>query len=423
MLRAHGQLNQPRSARPHIMCTAYILLWFPVPTETFIFREVVNLRRMGLPVRVFTIYGRRRRNLSAEMRAASTDVERLGWRSLSSAVGAIWYWWRRKPDVVKELFSAIRVLKWQHLEKSAESILALLASFELARRFEAQNIQHIHAPWASGCATAAWAAAKLTGRPFSFTARAWDIYPPDELIDQKIRDAVLVRTETEANRRHLAAFADGKPEKFHVTYNGLPLRADRNATVAMQPPYQLLAIGRFVRKKGFDQLLYAAKLLADAGVDFRLTIAGDGMLRWPLKWLASYLDIADRVHFPGFTPHDAVADLFVASDIFIMPCVIAPSGDRDGLPTVILEALAYCLPVVTTPVSGIPELIEDGVTGLLVRERDPPAIAAAIRRLIADRDAALSLGGRGRMRVSQQFDPERNHRIVLELYHQIVQPK
>ena len=104
-----------------------------------------------------------------------------------------------------------------------------------------------------------------------------------------------------------------------------------------------------------------------------------------------------------------------------MPCVIAPSGDRDGLPTVILEALSYGVPVVTTAVSGIPELIEDGVTGLLVPERDPVAIAMAVRRLIADRDAALAMSQRGRARVGQQFDPERNHRAVLELYRQIAQ--
>lgn len=404
------------------MRTAYILLWFPEPTETFIFREVANLKRFGLPLRTFTLYGPRTDHLSAEMRAAAAEVERLGCRSLPKLAGAVGYWWRRKPGVVRELFRSIRSLRWREVEKSAENLWALLASFELARRFEAQGIEHIHAPWASGCATAAWAAARLTGRPFTFTARAWDIYPPDGLIGVKIRDAALVRTETAANVRHLSAFAGGELDKFRVTYNGAPLRAERDAAVAMQPPYRLLAVGRFVRKKGFDQLLHAARLLADAGVDFRLTIAGDGLLRWSLKRLARRLKIAERVSFPGFVPHDAVAELFAASDVFIMPCVVAPSSDRDGLPTVILEALLHRLPVVTTAVSGIPELIEDGVTGLLVGERDPAAIAAAVKRLVADRPAALAMAERGRARVHQQFDPERNHRGVLELYRQFVRP-
>jgi glycosyltransferase involved in cell wall biosynthesis len=401
------------------MRTAYILLWFPAPTETFIFREVVNLKRMGLPLRVFTLYGEHKGSLSAEMRALAPEVERLGWRALPRMLGAVAYWRRRKPDVARDIFRSLGKLQWRHLEKSGENVWALLAGFELARRFESEGIEHIHAPWASGCATAAWAASRLTGRPFSFTARAWDIYPPDGLIREKIRDAVLVRTETAANVRHLSAFADGNLDKFHVTYNGVPLQTCEEAAVAMRPPYHLLAAGRFVRKKGFDQLIRAARILADAGVDFRLTLAGDGLLRWPLKWLVSRLRLKRQVRFPGFVPHDEIATLFAASDIFVMPCVVAPSSDRDGLPTVILEALMHRVPVVTTAVSGIPELIEDGDTGLLVPEKDPAAIAGAVQRLIADRDEAVALAERGRARVRQQFDPARNHRRIFKLYHGI----
>ena len=404
------------------MRTAYILTWFPAPTETFIFREVVNLKRMGLPVHVFTLYGEHKGGLSAEMRALAPEVERLGWRALPPMLGSLVYWWRRKPGVVREVLRSIGKLQWRHPEKSGENFWALLAAFELARHFEVEGIEHIHAPWASGCATAAWAASRLTGRPFSFTARAWDIYPPDGLIRDKIRDAALVRTETAANVRHLSTFADGNLDKFHVTYNGVPLNDCREAAVAMRPPYNLLAVGRFVRKKGFDQLVRAAKILADAGIDFRLTIAGDGLLGWQLKKLVRRLGLTERVLFPGFVPHDEIAALFAASDIFLMPCVVAPSSDRDGLPTVILEALMHRIPVVTTAVSGIPELIEDGKTGLLVPERDPVAIAAAVQRLIADRDEALALAERGRAQVREQFDPERNHRRVFELYERIRAP-
>jgi len=408
-----------RLDRPSLR-VAYVLLWFPAPTETFIFREVVNLRKLGLSLRVFTLYGGKSANLSAEMQAASADVERLGWRALPRLIGALRYWRKRKPAVVKELLRSLGHLDWRTPEKSGESVWAMFAGFELARRFEAQGIEHIHASWASGCATAAWAASKLTGVPFSFTARAWDIYPPDGLIRHKLRDAVLVRTETAANVRHLAAFADGGLDKFQVTYNGVPLQVDGEAAVAMRPPYRILAVGRFVRKKGFDQLLRAARLLADAGIDFRLDFAGEGALNWPLKWLTRRLKLSDRVHFHGFVTHDDIAKLYAAADVFVMPCVVAPSSDRDGLPTVLLEALLHRVPVVTTAVSGIPELIEDGVTGLLVRERDPAAIAAAIKRIIADRDEAVAMAERGRARVRQQFDPERNHRRVFDLYRQFV---
>lgn len=398
------------------MRTAYVLFRFPVPTETFVFQEVVDLRRMGLPLEVFTLFEGSTRNLSSAMRAASADVHRMGLRAAPRSVGALGYWWRRKPEVVRELLRALGRQRWGHLEKSGENILALLASFDLARRLEASGIEHVHAPWAGGAATAAWAASKLTGIPFTFTGRAWDIYPPDGLMEEKLRDAILVRSETAAGARHLSALTGGESDKIHVTYNGLSLRPAGQAAVAMEPPYQLLAVGRFVRKKGFPDLLRAAGILAEQGVDFRLTLAGDGTLRRSLEALAARLGIADRVGFPGFVPHDRVGELFLRSDVFVMPSVVAPSGNRDGLPTVILEALAHGVPVVATAVSGIPEILEDGVTGFLVPERDPGALADAIRRMLADRAAALAMGKRGQARVAEHFDSERNHRAVLNLY-------
>ena len=390
-----------------LLRTAYILLWFPKPSETFVFREVQDLRRLGLPLRMFSLYGEWSRDLSAEMREAASDVERLGYRAFPAIAAAVTRSGRAAQLLRYALCCSGGCEKW------AENFWALLAGFHLAVRFQAEGIQHIHAPWASGPATAAWIASQLTGIPFSFTARAWDIHPPDGLLREKIRDAVFVRCETAAARAHLTDFTKDAG-KLHVTYNGLPLTARGDTPVPMRPPYQLLAVGRFVRKKGFDQLLRALHLLAAGGVDVRLTIAGDGPQRRALQRLARRLNVA--VRFTGFVPHDRISELFEASDIFVMPSVVAPSGDRDGLPTVLLEALAHRLPVIATNVAGIPELIVDNVTGFLVPERNPAALADAVRRLVVDRDAALALAGRGRDRVREMFDPDRNHRRVLELY-------
>jgi glycosyltransferase involved in cell wall biosynthesis len=137
-------------------------------------------------------------------------------------------------------------------------------------------------------------------------------------------------------------------------------------------------------------------------------------------WLAHKLDLNARVSFPGFVSYDAVSDLFRAADIFIMPSVVHYSGDRDGIPTVIMESLMHRVPVIATNVSGIPELIEDGVTGLLIPEKDPAAIARAVKRLASDRTSALAMAERGRDKVRNLFDPERNHKKVLELYGTLV---
>ena len=397
--------------------TAYVLLWFPKPSETFIFREVRDLRDAGLPVKVFTLYGEwTRGGLSREMRTAAGDIERLGLPFLASAWRDVAYWWRRDRSRTAALLRGVPWRRWNGLEKTGENLWAFLSAFRLARRCEEARVEHIHAPWASGPATAAWVASRLTGIPFSFTGRAWDIYPPDGALREKLRDASVVRCETRANLGYLAGFCDGEVSKLHVTYNGLPLESCREAPAPMQPPFKLLAVGRFVGKKGYPVLLRACRLLADDGVDFRLTLAGAGPRALQLRALTHRLGLRDRVRFPGFVPYDDVPTLYHGADVFVMPSVIHASGDRDGIPTVIVEALAHRVPVVATDVSGIPELIEDGVTGRLVPPNDPTTLARAVRQLVRDRDAALALAARGRARALALFDPERSRQRILDLF-------
>ncbi|MBI5572318.1 MAG: glycosyltransferase family 4 protein [Desulfomonile tiedjei] len=400
--------------------TAYVLLWFPKPSETFIFREAVNLRRMGLPLQVFTLYGELTAGLSAEMRAASSEVERLGIPLLTTVAGDLRFWRRRNPKLVGELLRTVPFRRWNGIEKGAENFWAFLCAFHLARRFEEEHIQHIHAPWASGPATAAWIASRLTGKPFSFTARAWDIYPADGALGEKMRDAAFVRSETGTNIPYLAGICPEAESKIHLTYNGVPLIEQCEAPVTMRRPVQLLAIGRFVGKKGYDYLLRGCSILADRGIDFRLTLAGDGPRGVQLKALAKRLGLGGRIRFPGFVLYDSVSALFCSSDVLIVPSVVHASGDRDGIPTVIMESLMHRVPVIATDVSGIPEVIENERTGLLIPEKDPEAIADAVLTMVADRDRALAMAERGRARVRETFDPERCHRKVLDLYERLV---
>jgi colanic acid/amylovoran biosynthesis glycosyltransferase len=403
--------------------TAYILLWFPLPSETFIFREVINLWNMGVDLKVFTLYGEHTRNLSEEMRSVSHKVERLGIPFLKDAFKDVAYWWKRNRRLTAELFRTVPVRRWNGLEKGGENLWSFLCGFRLARRFLEEGIEHIHAPWANGPATAAWIASRLTGIPFSFTARAWDIYPPDGALKEKIRDATFIRSETMANIRYLSAFAGMGAEKMRLTYNGVPLKTGREAPVTMEQPYKLLALGRFVGKKGYDFLLHACKILKDSGIRFHLTLAGAGPRQMQLKRLASKLGLTDDVSFPGFVQYDGVSDLFYSTDIFLMPSVIHKSGDRDGIPTVIMEALMHRVPVIATDVSGISELIEDGATGLLIPEKNPEAIADAVLRMGADRQAAIEMAERGRAKILTQFNPEINHKRVLEIYQQLIPVK
>lgn len=400
--------------------TAYILLWFPQPSETFIFKEVVNLWNMGMPLKVFTLYGEKTRNLSPEMASVSHRMERLGIPFIGTGLKDVLRWWKRNPPLTSELLRTVPIRRWNGFEKGGENLWAFFCGFHLARRFEEEGIEHIHAPWASGPATAAWIASHLTGIPFSFTARAWDIYPPDGALKEKLRDATFIRSETRANIAYLSAYSGVSEDKIYLTYNGVPLKPSIEAPVSMKPPYRLLALGRFVGKKGYDFLLHACRILKESGVDFHLTLAGGGPRMSQLQYLAWKLGITDRVSFPGFIPYDLVPELFSSTDIFLMPSIIHKSGDRDGIPTVLMEALVHRVPVIATDVSGIGELVENHVTGLLIPEKNPEAIADAVKEFIADRDSALRMAANGREKVLKQFNPEVNHKRVFELYEEHV---
>jgi len=395
---------------------AYILLWFPKPSETFIFREVMDLWQMEAPVTVYTLYGELRKKLSPEMASVSHKVERLGVPFLRRLPKDVNYWWVRDRRTTLELFRTIPVRRWRSVEVGGENIWAFLCGFTLARLFQRDAIDHIHAPWANGPATAALVASKLTGIPYSFTGRAVDIYPPDGALEEKIRDAAFVTTETMINVPYLQQHADSHSEKIRGIYNGVPLERFSEAAVPMKRPYRILALGRFDRIKAFHVLIRACGILKKRDVDFRLTLAGSGWRKLYYKYLGWRCGISDRVSYPGYVSYDRVTELFSSSDVFVMASAVHRTGERDGLPTVIMEAFMHRLPVVATDVCGIPEVVHDGVTGCLVRQNDPDALADGIARMLSNREAALRMAERGRELVMEQFDPERNHRKILDLF-------
>ncbi len=393
---------------------AYILLWFPKPSETFIFREVVNLRKMRLPLDVYTLYGKLTKHLSPEMRLASNGIKRLGIPCIKHLTRDISYWARRNRPTVLWLFRHIPCRHWRSLEVAGENIWAFLTGFTLARMFERDRIEHIHAPWANGPATAAWVASKLTGIPFSFTGRAVDIFPPDGALVEKMADCAFVRTNPRANRKHLERYSAGPSQKIHVIYDGYPLVAFQEASVRMEPPFRILALGRFARFKGFEVLIRAARIMEGLGLSFQVTLAGSGLRGIPLKQLARRLGVSQYVSFPGYVSHEKVTDLFQKADIFVMPSIVHRTGERDGIPNVMVEALLHRVPVVATDVAGIGEVIRDGITGFLVPQKDPRALAHAIIRMTRDREAALIMAEEGRRLVLRMFDPETCHREVFK---------
>ena len=261
------------------------------------------------------------------------------------------------------------------------------------------GVRHIHAHFATEPATEARRLAALTGASFSFTAHAYDIHLIQDRLDEKLRAASFVATPTEWNRRVLAARAGSSAGKLHRLPNGIDLELFRRRH-AYDPGGPLVAIGRLVPKKGFDVLLNALALLGDDAP--ALLLVGDGPERDRLAGRAA--GVGGRVRMLGARPHREIPALLEQASAFVLPCVALPNGDRDAAPTVLIEAMAMELPVVSTRLEGIDELIGPD-RGLTVPQRDAAALATALRELFgADPRLRLEMGAAGRRYVEHEHD-------------------
>jgi glycosyltransferase involved in cell wall biosynthesis len=310
----------------------------------------------------------------------------------------------------------------------------LLALALADRVLRAPDIRHLHAHFAHDTTTITWLAARMTGLTFSFTAHAKDIYAhrmnPRGLLRRKLRAATFVVTCTEANRLHLETLADGTP--VHLLYHGLNddfVRFDDSDVeiASTEGEFRILGVGRLVRKKGFDVFVAACGALDRSGLDFSAAIAGEdddvgegGSVGEQLRRQIETLRLTERVALLGRTGQRELYGHYRAADVCCLPCRVLDNGDRDGIPNVLLEAMSCGVPVVSTPVSGIPELIDDGVNGLLVPPDDPEALASAVRKLHDDPALARRLAEAGRRTVRQKFDGNGSARRLAELFEGVL---
>ena len=395
---------------------AYILLWFPEPSQTFVLEEVNTLVRLGLEVRVYTLYGPRPPARIAGMAQVLAPVSHLGLPAAGKLIKDLIRLERDWGPGAGRFLRQLLLRRWRSLETGGEAFWAALAGVHLARRFLADDIRHIHAPWADGPATAAWVASQLSGIPFSFSARARDLHPPDGALGEKLAAASLVRTNTRTNERYLDDLAPREAVKIVNIYNGVSLAPRPAPEHPWQPPFRLLALGRLVPKKGYDLLLAACSRLKQEDFRFQLTLAGDGPEAHKLSRLIDEYGLQGQVTLPGFVPHREVPRLLQEADLFVMPSRITPSGDRDGIPNVVLEALLHEVPVVATDVSGLPEVIRPPETGWLVPAEDPAALARAVREACSDQAEARRRTLAGRDLVAREFDSVRNYSRLKSLF-------
>jgi glycosyltransferase involved in cell wall biosynthesis len=415
---------------------AYVLMGFPRVSETFIASEIHRVERAGVPLRLFVIKpveSRERRHRHPVLDAIRAVPEYLPdpatltaplhrWRlhDLRPFLPALGRCLRARPRGVAWAFftafgQACRDRRAPLCGPRKIYLKEFLQAVALADRvLAAPDVRHLHAHFAHGTATITWHAATIAGLPFSFTGHARDIYSTKlnrpGWLRRKLLAARFVVTCTEANVRHLRAIAPAA--RVHLVYHGLSADLTRligadGVAPARNGHLRVLGVGRLVAKKGFDVLVDACADLAGRGVPFEALIIGqDDSQGEALRRRVAAHGLTSVVRLPGpLGPEELLAEYRRASAL-CMPCRLLEQ-DRDGIPNVLVEAMAAGAPVVATPVSGIPELVEDDVNGLLVPPEDPRALADALVRLHADPALGDRLAAAGRATVRERFDGER----------------
>lgn len=409
---------------------AYLVKTWPRLSETFVLNEILALEARGAIVTIL---------------ALKRPAERRFHEKLARVRGDVLYAPEVRSNQVlsflasqhKQLAGAETLLSrhfWTSLDQADdEGLESLIPAIAFLPVVVERQIDHLHAHFATSAAATAMRLASLAGVGWSMTAHAKDIFHQSVSRD-RLRDKVASSRFTVAVSDWSAEFlrdvvGHAAASNVRRLYNGLDLTefptprfgGAGTETAAILPelpvtPARILSVGRLVPKKGFGTLLLAARRLIDQGHDIHVDLVGDGELRSELERSIRELGLGERVHLLGAESHDAVRQLMRSSTLFALPAEVAEDGNRDGLPVVVVEAMASGLPVVSTPVVGIPEAVLDGITGRLVPEKDPIALADAIAEMLADRAGAARLAEAGRRRVDEHFDGARSAATLHEWF-------
>lgn len=399
--------------KPRHDVVGYVLRKFPVLSETFILNEILELERLGVPIHVFALAPPRDPRFHegiARLRASITYLPSgFEWKHVvrQNRVFARRHPQHYRRELLKVLTRLDRVLLWRFLQ----------AGF-VADRARREKVGCLHAHFANRATTVAHFAARLLDVPYSFTAHAFDIYGDHDfgVLAEKMRAARFVVTVSHYNVDYLAGKSRQPRPRLELVRNGIDL--DRFAPPPEAPPaepFSILAVARLIEKKGLDVLIEACGLLRDRGHGFRCRIVGKGILGAELKALIQRLQLGDRVELVGPHTQNEIVARYHEAHVLALPCVVAGDGNRDGLPVSIVEALACGVPVVATPVTGIPEVVRDGVNGRIVPERDPAALADALEALLLDRERLFGMRAAARASVGAEFDARGTARRLREL--------
>ncbi len=387
---------------------AYLFERFPSFGQTFCYREVAELDRQDIAPPIFSI---RKPKDEPPQDWDTRIVERVHYlpeeKELLEDVRCA----AKKGKIGAEIVAALD--EWGR----RTDFLRLYQAVYVGLRLRTMGINHVHAHFAGMAARTAFWINKFFPITFSFTAHANDIFSPRQFeigLDKLCNAARAIVTETDYAARFLRERFSHRDERVHRIYNGLDLAEFGHADFSSTPPL-IIAVGRLIPKKGFGDLIRACALLAERGKSFRCEIIGQGPLKDELRQQIDELCLENNVVLTGAKPQTQLRGRLTAANVFVLPSVVDLDGGMDNLPTVIMEAMATGLPVVSTNVGGIPEMVIENETGFLVQPGDVAAMAEAIEKIIKDCSSAARLGRSGYERARALFSIEKNVRELCAL--------
>ncbi|WP_415893031.1 glycosyltransferase family 4 protein [Neptuniibacter sp. PT8_73] len=388
---------------------------FPKITETFVLRNIHTYMQKGHDVTVFHLKPYRE---GEKVHKFANEIIKRGYYQpflmsfylLSTFLSVCIKKPHKVISVVKQIFKA-GGSDWKFI---LHNLAVLPKSVAYGLESRRRGITHLHAEFAGIPAASAWMIYKIFGINYSFSCHAHDIFITQKLLKSKVSDADFVRVISEYNREFLLDHVgEHFKEKFQVIRCGADLLSIQESENERQNVFEISYVGSLIERKGVDNLLLALSRI-DPTIEWSCRIIGDGSERHDLEALAFELGISEKVDFKGGQTFEEIADSYRRSNLVVVPSIVGPEGRCEGIPVVIMEALAFGCPVIATDVSGIPELIEDGITGFGVKPGDVVGLTQKIEWIEANYAAALEIAKNGKARVHEQYDVMKNSQQLLD---------
>lgn len=388
----------------------YVVKRYPRFSETFIVNEILAHERAGLKVDIFALGNVDETHFQDVIAQVNAPVTRFDDKQRNTE--NLWALLDNARRTLPDFSANLAGLQHNNVHEFAQAI-------QLALAVRQRGIRHLHAHFGTRATTVARLAARLSGISYSFTAHAKDIYypyPEGTGLAQKLHDAAHAVTVSDYNLAYLREQYGNDARNVTRLYNGIDLHKFAYQPCSDNTSAHILAVGRLVEKKGFPLLIEALRILKQRNLDFRCTLIGDGPLRDALQQQVQQAGLETQVAMPGLRPQSAIISAMRSATLLAAPCIISEEGDRDGLPTVLLEAMALGTPVISSAVAGIPELVINHETGLCIPPGDAFALADAIAQLLGDAAQRQTLSQQARQLIEREFDIERNAAVLRNIF-------